>query len=518
MRLHTEDIPQSMRSVTHHPFTKPTADVILVLSDDVEFRVHKAILAEASSFFEAMFSLPQPSVAQISDGTNINTVQHLPVVRVTEHSVVLHNLLRLCYPIRDPTLNELSEVQPVLEAAIKYDIEEAIELMKGRLIGSVPNAPLRVYAIACRHKLEDIALAAAKEVLSQSLQSKYVPEMDGTTAGEYCRPLRYCGTGGKFRSRFSFCHTGGMNQTVDTGPVACSAMDAPYPFNLPDADVVLRTSDGVDFRVHRNILSLASSVLDRLVSQEMPSAVRTDMSGREDPVVALPEDSSILSVLLRLCYPMENLPRPNRNISSLLAASRKYEMKKAVEFLESELMSLTAVDPLKVYLIACRFGLQEHADEAARRTLGQPVHKRYRPEMEDVSAAVFYHLLQYRQNCNDVALRLTHDYDRIYAKVKDLFAHCRTRGQWPCWFTTYMDNVRIDVMDNPSGAAVLSGNALDTTFSSVASRTSRASSSPCNSCQGMNVATSLLKTSRILADELDGAICGVLLEWQSSVL
>jgi len=35
---------------------------------------------------------------------------------------------------------------------------------------------------------------------------------------------------------------------------------APYDFNAPDADTVLRSSDGEEFRVHRIILSLASPV------------------------------------------------------------------------------------------------------------------------------------------------------------------------------------------------------------------------------------------------------------------
>ena len=50
-----------MTNVTlEHPFNKPTADVILRSSDDVDFRVHKVILAEASPVFEGMFSIPQP--------------------------------------------------------------------------------------------------------------------------------------------------------------------------------------------------------------------------------------------------------------------------------------------------------------------------------------------------------------------------------------------------------------------------------------------------------------------------
>lgn len=90
-------------------FTKPTADLALISSDGVIFRVHRIILAEASTFFETMFTLPQPAPS-VTPPSDHNSAQEeydgLPAIHVTETERVLESLLRLCYPIDDPILTE----------------------------------------------------------------------------------------------------------------------------------------------------------------------------------------------------------------------------------------------------------------------------------------------------------------------------------------------------------------------------------------------------------------------------
>ncbi|KAI0698249.1 hypothetical protein BC835DRAFT_1466668 [Cytidiella melzeri] len=44
------------------------------------------------------------------------------------------------------------------------------------------------------------------------------------------------------------------------------------PFNLPTADVVFRTSDHVDFHVHKLILSIASPFFTGMFSLPQPSS------------------------------------------------------------------------------------------------------------------------------------------------------------------------------------------------------------------------------------------------------
>jgi BTB/POZ domain len=72
-------------------FDVPDASLIIRSSDNVDFRVHKSILAMASPFFEDLLSLPQPP-----DGENVNG---LSVVQLPESSELLACLISILYPV-----------------------------------------------------------------------------------------------------------------------------------------------------------------------------------------------------------------------------------------------------------------------------------------------------------------------------------------------------------------------------------------------------------------------------------
>ncbi|EMD39268.1 hypothetical protein CERSUDRAFT_47695 [Gelatoporia subvermispora B] len=101
-----------------HPFTKPSADVILRSSDKVDFKVHKLMLSEASPVFETKFSLPQPSgpEAEASDSPP------------SETSAIINQLLGFCYLMAHPDfgVGNLDQLAAVLETALKYDISAAV--------------------------------------------------------------------------------------------------------------------------------------------------------------------------------------------------------------------------------------------------------------------------------------------------------------------------------------------------------------------------------------------------------
>lgn len=90
-----------------------------------------------------------------------------------------------------------------------------------------------------------------------------------------------------------------------------------HPFIRDSADVILRSSERDDFRVHKLILSEASNVFEGMFSLPQSS----DTSDRQTPgstsvsgervsedqqraVVDMPESSRTLDLLLRYCYPM----------------------------------------------------------------------------------------------------------------------------------------------------------------------------------------------------------------------
>src|ERR1700733_11581485 len=73
------------------------------------------------------------------------------------------------------------------------------------------------------------------------------------------------------------------------------------PFDVPDANLIIRSSDFVDFRVHKPVLAMVSSVFKDLLSLPQPSDSESD---DDLPVVQLPEDSELLHSLVSIIYPV----------------------------------------------------------------------------------------------------------------------------------------------------------------------------------------------------------------------
>jgi hypothetical protein len=75
---------------------------------------------------------------------------------------------------------------------------------------------------------------------------------------------------------------------------------ADAPFDRPRADLVLRSSDDVHFRVLKGILSIASTVFADMFSIPSPPSEHQD----EIQVVPVSEDSTALDLALRHIYPV----------------------------------------------------------------------------------------------------------------------------------------------------------------------------------------------------------------------
>jgi hypothetical protein len=99
-----EDPQAPNHSITSLPeiFDVPDANFIIRSSDNVDFRVHKSVLAMASPFFKDLLSLPQPSDKEVVFG--------LPVVQLSEDSELLNILVPILYPVRTVIPNSYEKV------------------------------------------------------------------------------------------------------------------------------------------------------------------------------------------------------------------------------------------------------------------------------------------------------------------------------------------------------------------------------------------------------------------------
>lgn len=182
--------------------------------------------------------------------------------------------------------------------------------------------------------------------------------------------------------------------------------DASAPFDDPNADAILRSSDNTDFRVIRNFLSYGSDFFKDLFA--LPQATEGGGNEMKDglPVIRVTERGKILEMLLLMCYPMGAVDPPVledvEEINALLEAAIKYNVERVEKRARRMLLGprFLAVDPLRVFAIACRLGLEEDARVAARATLNQSIFKRpYGPELDFVTARKLCQLEEYRMEC-----------------------------------------------------------------------------------------------------------------------
>ena len=136
------------------------------------------------------------------------------------------------------------------------------------------------------------------------------------------------------------------------------------PFDDPDADLILRSSDGVEFGVMKAILKVASPIFRDMFTIGSPT------ENTEIPVIHLAEDSRTLEDLLRFCYPiytpMMFIPE---DVGNLYQAADKYNIQGALEFSADTLRRLSAAYPMAVYAVACRLRLEDVATLAAQASL-----------------------------------------------------------------------------------------------------------------------------------------------------
>ena len=167
-------------------------------SDQVNFRVHKSVLAMSSPFFEDMLSLPQPPDGEIVDG--------LPVVELSEDAGVLNCLISLFYPISPVIPGPYQKVFALLAACQKYDMVSIQSYIRAEIQRGIYPAPVAAeaftaYAIASSMGLVSEAENAARLTVGQPLTFESLGEGLRSFNGQsMCELIRYRGVNNSSRS------------------------------------------------------------------------------------------------------------------------------------------------------------------------------------------------------------------------------------------------------------------------------------------------------------------------------
>lgn len=160
--------------------------------------------------------------------------------------------------------------------------------------------------------------------------------------------------------------------------VALAGFDPSYTFN--DGDLVLRSADGVNFRVHSLILKLASSVFRDMLDIPANAPHAAEKSKRElskGPILAT-EPACVLRILLNILYPgapqildIDIIDSPDL-LRSLARAARKYDMPSVNEALCACIVSrdiIAKFHPVELYGVAWNMRFMREAMLLSTETL-----------------------------------------------------------------------------------------------------------------------------------------------------
>jgi hypothetical protein len=275
-----------------------------------------------------------------------------------------------------------------------------------------------------------------------------------------------------------------VSQISTTTPTCASS-----PFDHPEADIILRSSDSVNFRVFKLFLTLASPVFETMFKLPQP-AVGTNEDTKDGlPVISVQENSKTLNTFLRFCYPstlaedplLENLT----DIKDILGVARKYSLDLIERRVYQALASpkVLEAEPLRCFAIARNARLKHETITAAKYTLRQPLIPAWFAEIEMITASDLLALLTYHKKCNIVVAPLllklnwvtdhygssnncnwlvSDDQGRRNGSIKcgcarSTQAKFRLWGLAPLsWWATYMEETFDLLKDTPSGGIVKS--------------------------------------------------------------
>ncbi|KAI0057431.1 hypothetical protein BV25DRAFT_1428056 [Artomyces pyxidatus] len=260
-----------------------------------------------------------------------------------------------------------------------------------------------------------------------------------------------------------------------------STRNAGPPFDDADADIIIRSCDNVEFRLHKTMLWKASTTFsDMFPSHPLPPNSRNDTqpTSRDGlPITALSEDGRTLDHLFRLIYPVDNPKLSSMDdVRSTLEVLEKYRVDAFPRTIEQTLLKAAEAEPEAVYALACRYKLRSIAQTAARMTLRKPI--AVRSMDASVSGAEYRRLVQYQTECIRAAVAAVQTFTWASVDVRRpaggeepvTKCQCRRHGfaqgagphptQGPSWLMDYRLRCCVALQRRPVGTTVMERDLL----------------------------------------------------------
>ncbi len=176
--------------------------------------------------------------------------------------------------------------------------------------------------------------------------------------------------------------------------------------DIPDANIIVRSSDKVNFRVRKSVLAMSSPFFKDLLSLPQPP---DDELVDGLPVVQLSEDAGLLDSLISLLYPISPvIPGSYEKVFALLAACQKYDMVSVQSNIRAGIKVGTFPAPIEdegfsAYAIASSMGLVPEMEHAAQLTLYYPMtFESLGEELRSCKGRALCDLVRYRKRPNEL--------------------------------------------------------------------------------------------------------------------
>ncbi|KAK7045094.1 hypothetical protein R3P38DRAFT_3347296 [Favolaschia claudopus] len=196
-----------------------------------------------------------------------------------------------------------------------------------------------------------------------------------------------------------------------TAPTSSPAFIPIEPFrSAKGADIILRSSDGVDFHAHRVVLSLVSPVFETMF-QLPQSGDAID----EIPVIDMEENSSTLQKALRFFYPgthpdIQTLADLEELVEVLIS---KYDMQCLLPTVKQQFEKYYASNYLALYALGVKHSWKDVAVEAAKASLKYRLRSLHTseapPQLNGITAVAYHNLQHYHYLCGRAAQATAHN-------------------------------------------------------------------------------------------------------------
>ncbi|KAJ8589934.1 hypothetical protein M405DRAFT_933151 [Rhizopogon salebrosus TDB-379] len=311
---------------------------------------------------------------------------------------------------------------------------------------------------------------------------------------------------------------------------------ASAPFDHAKADLILRSADGVEFRVFKLFLSLASPFFESMFDLPQTLDGDSDQEMKDGlAVITVSEDSKTLDSFLRFCYPSTLAEDPSleslADVVPVIAAAKKYSLglieKKVCQALVNP--KVLETESLGSFAIARNARLKHETLITATHTLRQPLIPARFVEIELITASDLLALLTYHKNCSiavqasikDLKWMTDHysnqnactwmnglfydarGYQRNCGCARSTDTKFSPWGVTPVgWWATYMQETFELLVDRPSG---------DTVRTEAEKAIQKVRSSSCATCPNQ-VKVNMTEFGDLLARKVEEAVAAVELQ------